>query len=237
MTAGSRRERVSAHDGGHFSAHTVLPESGSGPGLLVLHEIFGVGSYIRAAADRIAGLGYVAMAPDLFWRLQPDIALDPDEAGLARGIELRQKLDITAAVRDCDAALAHLRSLPEVTDGAGVLGFCMGGMLAYFTAVESEPDVAVSYYGTGVPDAIDRVERIECPTLFHFGGADPYISGDQVEQVRDAIGRRDDMEVHVQPGAGHAFDKHDAPMFYNARAAETAWRITTTWLQQWLPVG
>lgn len=237
MTAGSRRDRVSAPDGGEFSAHTVLPESGSGPGLLVLQEIFGVGSYIRAAADRIAGLGYVAMAPDLFWRLEPDIALDHDEAGLARGIELRQRLDVAAAVRDCDAALAHLRSLPEVTEGAGVLGFCMGGMLAYFTGVESEPDVVVSYYGSGVPDAIDRVERIECPTLFHFGGADPYISADQVERVRDAIAGRDDMEVHVQPGAGHAFDNHDAPMFYNAQAAHSAWRITTAWLQRWLPIG
>jgi carboxymethylenebutenolidase len=237
MTAGSRRERVSAHEEGEFSAHTVLPKEGSGPGLLVLHEIFGVGTYIRAAADRIADLGYVAMAPDLFWRLEPDIALDHDEAGLARGLELRQRLDVAAAVRDCDAALVHLRSLPEVTGGAGVLGFCMGGMLAYFTAVESDPDVAVSYYGSGVPDAIDLVGRIGCPTLFHFGGDDPYITPDHVEQVKAAIAGRDDMEAQVQPGAGHAFDNHEAPMFHNAQAAHNAWRITTAFLQRWLPPG
>jgi carboxymethylenebutenolidase len=234
VTAGSRQERVTAHDGGEFDAHTVLPDAGSGRGLLVLQEIFGVGNYIRAAADRAANLGYVAMAPDLFWRLEPGIELDPDEAGLAKGLELRQSLDVEAAVRDCDAALAHLRSLPEVTGRAGVLGFCMGGMLAYFTAVESEPDATVSYYGSGVPDAIDAVGRIECPTLFHFGGDDAYITPDKVARVEEAIAGRDDMELHVQPGAGHAFDNHDAPLFYNARAAENAWRITTAFLQRWL---
>jgi carboxymethylenebutenolidase len=235
MAGRSRRERVTAHDGGEFSAHTVIPEGQAGPGLLVLHEIFGVSTYIRAATDRIANLGYVAMAPDLFWRLEPDVALDHDRAGLNMGIELGQRFDVATGVQDCDTALAHLRSLPEVARRAGVLGFCLGGTLAYLVAANSEPDVAVSYYGSGVPGAVDAAGRITCPTLLHFGDEDPYIPGDQIELVADAVSQHDNMELHVQPGAGHAFDNHEAPMFHNAPAAEAAWRITVTFLERHLP--
>jgi carboxymethylenebutenolidase len=234
MASDWRIERV-ATDDGEFDALTGTPVGGSGPGLVVLQEIFGVGSYIRAAAERLADLGYVAMAPDVFWRIERNVALEHDEAGLNKGFELRQRFDQALGVRDGEAALQHLRAQPEVAGGAGVLGFCFGGTLAYLLAVHSNPDAAVSYYGSGVPDAIELAERITCPILFHFGGQDPYIPRERIRLVEEMAAARDHFEVHVQEGAGHAFDNHDAPMFHDPVAATAAWLITTEFLQRHLP--
>ena len=224
---------------GELDAHVVLPDAGSGPGIVVLQEIFGVGDYIKEAADRLAGLGYVAMAPDLYWRIEPGIALGHDEAGLGRAFEVSQQLDHSLAVRDSVDALKALRGLSEVAqDGgrAGVLGFCLGGTLAFGVAIEGDPDVAVCYYGSGIAGMLDRGERIECPTLFHFGGADQYIPREQIDAVCAFAESHPGMECHVQEGAGHAFDNHESPMFSQPEAAARAWEITSGFLARTLAV-
>src|SRR3954454_16638594 len=118
-------------DGGSMSAFVALPAEGHGPGVLVLMEIFGIGPYIRRACERLAELGYVAMAPDLYRRLSPGLELPHDEAGVAEALQTVQQLDGEGAVEDAVVALGALRSLPEV--GAdlpvGAVGFCLGGRL------------------------------------------------------------------------------------------------------------
>ncbi len=238
MATSARTERVSTADG-DFDAHVVLPDAGSGPGIVVLQEIFGVGAYIKEAAERLAGLGYVALAPDLYWRIEPGIALAHDESGLGRAFEVSQRLDPESAVRDSVDALGRLRELPEVAQAggqAGVLGFCLGGTLAFGVAIHGDPDVAVAYYGSGIPGMLDRGEEITCPVLFHFGGADQYIPREQVDQVCDFAESHASMECHIQPGAGHAFDNHEAPMFHQPEPAARAWEITREFLARTLPV-
>lgn len=231
-----RVERVSTPDG-ELDAHVVLPESGSGPGIVVLQEIFGVGDYIKEAADRLAGLGYVALAPDLYWRIEPGIAIAHDEAGLGRAFEVSQQLDHELAVRDSIDALRTLRELPEVTHGtAGVLGFCLGGTLAFGVAIEGDPDVAVCYYGSGIAGMLDRAQAITCPVLFHFGGSDPYIPREQVDAVCAFAESRPNMECHIQEDGGHAFDNHRSPMFHQPEPAARAWEITREFLARTLPV-
>ncbi len=232
-----RVERVQTPDG-QFDGHVVLPEAGSGPGIVVLQEIFGVGDYIKESAERLAGLGYVALAPDLYWRIEPGIALAHDEDGLGRAFEVSQKLDPEQAVRDSIGALKTLRELPEVTQAggrAGVLGFCLGGTLAFGVAIHGDPDVAVCYYGSGIPGMLGRGGQIACPVLLHFGGADPYIPREQVDQVCDFADARPNMECHVQEGAGHAFDNHEAPMFHQPEPAGRAWEITREFLARTFP--
>jgi carboxymethylenebutenolidase len=232
-----RVERVPTPDG-EFDAHVVLPESGSGPGIVVLQEIFGVGDYIKEAADRLAGLGYVALAPDLYWRIEPGIEVDHDEAGLRRAFGVSQQLDHSLAVQDSIAALNTLRGLPEVAEAAGkagVLGFCLGGTLAFGVAIEGDPDIAVCYYGSGIAGMLDRGDRVACPVLFHFGGADPYIPREQVDAVCAFAESRPGMECHVQEGAGHAFDNHESPMFHQPEPAARAWEITREFLARTLP--
>ncbi|MBV8712615.1 MAG: dienelactone hydrolase family protein [Solirubrobacterales bacterium] len=230
-----RVERVQTSDG-VMDAHVSLPESGAGPGIVVIQEIYGVGDYIKESVDRLAGLGYVALAPDLYWRIEPGIALEHDEAGLAKAFETVQKLDQELAVRDSIDALKALRELPEVTDRrAGVLGFCLGGTLAFGVAIQADPDVAVCYYGSGIAGALERADAISCPVLFHFGGQDQFIPREQIDRVCTFAESRPDMECHIQEDAGHAFDNHEAPMFHQPGAAARAWEITREFLARTLP--
>ena len=224
---------------GDMAAYVAVPESGSGPGMVVLQEIFGVGDYIKEATERLAGLGYVALAPDLYWRIKPGIALEHTEEGMGEAFQTAQQLDHNLAVGDSIDALNALRALPEVVSSdskAGVLGFCLGGTLAYQVAVRDDPDVAVCYYGSGIPGALGQAGDIHCPVLFHFGGQDQYIPREQADLVADYAATRDDMECHVHADAGHAFDNHDAPMFHQPEPAARAWAITKDFLARTFPV-
>lgn len=230
----TRTETVEARDGGTFDGYVWVPEAGRGAGILLLQEIFGVGSYLRAAARRLSELGYTVLAPDLFWRSERGVALDHDEEGLKRGYELVGMLDFELALSDCEAALEHLRRLPETAGRAGVLGFCLGGRLAYSVACRYRPDVAVSYYGSGISGALGESENLECPIVFHFGDDDSFIPIEQIEQITEHLAGKENVRCHLHH-AGHAFDNHDAPMFYNEAAAKEAWRQTVAFLQKEMP--
>jgi carboxymethylenebutenolidase len=180
--AQSRVESVPTPDGA-FDLPVWLPPSDSGPGLLLIQEIYGVSDYIRAVAEDLAGLGYVVGAPDLFWRLTPGYQAVHDDAGLKASLEMGSRFDFEQGVADAGAALDHLAALPEVTGGTGVIGFCLGGSIAYLLAARpgaAAPTAAVSFYGSAVPGSLDVLERISVPLQFHFGGSDPFITRDQV---------------------------------------------------------
>jgi carboxymethylenebutenolidase len=237
-----RVETINTSDGGAYDGWLFVPDRGHGPGIVLLQEIFGVGDFLRAKADDLAALGYVVLCPDVFWRTEPHVAHDHDEAGLqaafASMTRWSQEVDELTAGADLLSAFEHLRGLPDVGARAvGVMGYCLGGRLAYELAVAGQPDACVSYYGSGIGGRLDDADRITCPTLFHYGGEDPFIPGDEVEAVQKAFAGRDDVEVHVHAGAGHAFENHEAEMFYSADATATAWRITTDFLARTLSLG
>jgi carboxymethylenebutenolidase len=223
-------------DGGEMGAHVVLPESGSGPGVLVLMEIFGVGPYIRRACERLAELGYVTMAPDLYRRIQPGLELAHDEEGIGQAMHTVQKLDGEGAVEDAAVALAALRDMPEVTGPTGALGFCLGGRLAFGLGAAADPDAIVCYYGSGIADSLDSAASITCPALFHFGGQDQYIPRSDAEKVAAVVAERPDWEIAIQEDGGHAFDNHEAPLFHRPEAAARAWELTRDFLARSLPV-
>ncbi len=228
--------RVEVPDGA-FDAKVVLPAITPAPGLLVLQEIFGVNSYIEDVCHRLADMGYVAMAPDVFWRFRPGIVLEGrSEEVIAEAFGYGKRLDVPQAVADLRAALTHLRALPEVSTRVGVIGFCLGGTLAFLLAAEADPDVCISYYGAGVPGMIDRLDDVACPVLFHFGGDDPVISGARVAKVQAAAEGRPRVEVQVFPGAGHAFDNHRDQQGFAAEASSRAWLANETLLRATLPV-
>jgi carboxymethylenebutenolidase len=234
----SREERIRAHDGHSMGGWMAVPESGSGPGLVVLQEIFGLTDYIKGVCDRLASLGYVALAPELYSRLEPDLVLDEHVAdNLPRAFAAMQRLDVPQAVDDAAAALEHLRVAPEVRGGeVGVVGFCLGGGIAYMLAAASDPAVAVCYYGSAIPGALDRARQVTCPILFHFGEDDNYISVDQRRAVARTFAGRRHVELHVHPAAGHAFDNHDSALFHRPQAAARAWEQTSAFLQYHLPI-
>jgi carboxymethylenebutenolidase len=237
-TSEVRIDTIPATDGsGSFAATVTLPPSGSGPGLILLQEIFGVNEYLRAVGQRLAALGYVSLAPDLFWRQEPGVDLPHDESAMGKGMGLAQGFDADKGSEDLGASLQFLRSLPEVTGGAGALGFCFGGTMAFLTAAAHDPDVAVSYYGSGVPSMLGMADAVTCPVLFHFGAADPFLPLEGAKAVEAAFAGREGCEVHIHEGAGHAFDNSFAPTFHQPEHAARAWDQTSAFLARHLPVS
>jgi len=237
----SRVDSVEA-SGGSFDLTVWLPAAGTGPGLLLIQEIYGVSDYIRAVAEDLAGLGYVVAAPDLFWRIEPGYQASHDEAGLKNSLEIGSRFDAEQGVADATAALRHLSALPEVDGGTGIIGFCLGGSIAYLVAAQAELDAAaadlgavVSFYGSLIPGNTDAMSQIRSPMQLHFGGSDPYIPREQVAQVEEAAAGRPNVEMHVEEDAGHAFHNRMAPMFHVPEPAARAWRRTEEFLQRHLP--
>lgn len=234
--ATTRTERVAGPGGESFDAHVALPEGGSGSGVLLLHEIFGVNDYVRDVAQRLAGLGHVVLAPDLFWRQGPGHELNTsDEESLGRGVETATGwfADVPSGLADLGAALAHLRALPEVTGRVAVLGFCFGGTLTYLAAANLSVDAAVSYYGSGLPDQIPLLDEIRAPLLVHFGGDDPFIERGGIDRFAAAAEAHANVTVVVHEGGGHAFDNSFTP-FSQPEHAARAWTMTTELLARTL---
>src|SRR5262249_2891558 len=194
--------------------------------------------YLKGRARDLAALGYVTVIPELYWRLGPHIVTDEQtEAGLQEAFGYFSKLDVAQAADDAVATLEQVRQLPETQGRAGVLGFCLGGRLAYEVGVHADPDVVVSYYGSGIADRLDDAPRLSCPVIFHFGGADQFLPAEQAARIQQAFADRRGAEIHIQPGAGHAFDNRRAPIFYNQAAADAAWPLTTAFLAREYPAG
>ena len=235
--ANPREEHIRGDDGHDFTGYLAIHASGSGAGMVVIQEIFGVTEYIRDVCRRLTDLGYVALAPDLYSRIDGESVIEErSENSLPRAFGAMQKLDMAQAARDSASAVEHLRTVPEVRDGrAGIIGFCLGGGMAYLVAAASEPDVAVCYYGSAIPGNLDKAADVHCPVLFQFGDADEYISAEQRAAVEQAFAGRPHTEFHLHHGPNHAFDNHNAAMFHHPEAAAAAWKQTAAFLEREFP--
>jgi carboxymethylenebutenolidase len=233
----SREQHIRGDDGHEFSGYLTLPASGSGAGMVVVQEIFGVTDYIKDVCARLSDLGYVALAPDLYSRIDGESLIDErSENALPRAFGSMQKLDMAQAARDSVSAVEHLRTVSEVTNGrAGIIGFCLGGGMAFMVAAASEPDVAVCYYGSAIPGNLDKAADVHCPVLFQFGDADVYITAEQRAAVEKAFEGRPHTEFHLHHGPNHAFDNHRAAMFHHPEAAAAAWKQTVAFLAREFP--
>ncbi len=230
----TRYEKITTPDG-EFEAFCALPESSPAPAVLIFQEVFGINDNIRGLAGQLAEAGYLALAPDVFWRIEPRFERK-DESGLADGFARVQQLDFDLVPADITATMAHALAMPECNGRIGGVGFCLGGTLAYLFAAASRvdgrgPDAAVSYYGSGVNKMLDLAPRVECPVLFHYGARDPYIPAEQIDEVEHALAGRPDVVLH-RYDAGHAFSNWDAPSMYDEAAARVAWERTLTFLDE-----
>ncbi|MCY1266010.1 Carboxymethylenebutenolidase [compost metagenome] len=197
---------IPASDGGAYEGYLALPPTGTGPGLVLFQEISGVNRHIRAVADQYAQLGFVVLAPDVFWRQAPrdSFAYVGDEAARARDMLIRA--DMAEIVADLEGTVRTLRERPEVTGGVGALGFCIGGRLAYLAAAAGLVDAAACYYGGGIQDQLQKAAAVCCPMQFHYGETDPMIPLAAVERVQAAFSDRDTAKFFIYPGASHGFN-------------------------------
>ena len=217
-------------DAGHgqaFSAYMAKPSQGSGPGLILLQEIFGINGYMRAMADRFAEEGYVVLVPDLFWRMQPRVELGYGEEDFVVALDYNARFDLGLAVGDIASTLKALRALPQQTGKVGALGYCLGGKLAMLAAARIDIDCAVSYYGVGLDAFLHEVPSIRCPMVFHFAGRDALCPPATREKIQLAFGENPLIEQYVYPECEHAFatqerehfDKPAAMMAYSRSLA------------------
>jgi carboxymethylenebutenolidase len=201
---------------GEFSAYLALPVGGRGPGLLVLQEIFGVNQNMRDVCDWFAARGFLALCPDLYWRVAPNVELSP-ERDHERALEMMRRLDQTKAVDDAAIAMDFLRTHPACTGRAGAIGYCMGGRLAFLLAARHQPDAVTGYYGVGIERSLDEAKNIACPLMLHIAGLDKYCPPAARDQIIAAL---PDAAIHVYPNSDHAFARKGA--HFDAAAAELA---------------
>lgn len=213
------RVTIKAKDGGAFDAYVARPAQGSGPGIVVLQEIFGVNAHIRRVCDELAEEGYVAAAPDLFWRLERGVELGYGEADRGKGMALLSHFDSSAAVGDIAACVEALFRTPGCVGKVGILGFCLGGNLAYLAAAQGVVDCAVAYYGVGIEKRLDLAPKLKVPITFHFGAEDTHVPAEAVGAIRAALAGNPNASIFVYPSAKHGFAARERPSYDAPNAA------------------
>jgi len=212
---------LEAADGsGSFRAYLATPASGGGPGLVLAQEIFGVNGTMRDVADYYAEEGYVVLVPDLFWRQEPAVELDAAK-DMPRAFALYQGFDEAKGVQDLQTAISALRARPEVrTQGGkvGVLGFCLGGKLAYLAACRTDADVAVGYYGVGIEAALAETADIQCRLVLHIAELDGFCPPPARAAIVQALSGRENVELYIYPGTDHAFARVGGDHFHKPSA-------------------
>ena len=203
-----------------FDAYLATPASAPRGGIVVIQEIFGVNADIKATADWLADEGYLALAPDLFWRQERHVSLSADEdADVQKAFALMTGYDADQGVGDIQAAVDYLRNAGCAK--IGTIGFCLGGKMVYLAACRTNADAHASYYGVGIQDMLDEAANITAPTLIHVAGKDEFVPPAAQTAIADGLAGHGKAKVHVYDGQDHAFARHGG-MHYDAEATALA---------------
>lgn len=217
-------EMITTHvSDGYFDGYLAVPKSGEGPGILLVQEIFGVNSHIKKMADKLAEEGFVVLAPDLFWRLQPHAIFGYEGQDKEKAFALMQKFDEKQGLHDLKAASGVLRYHPACTGRMASMGFCLGGKLAFRLAAHTNLNCAVSYYPGGIDACLDEANSIKCKTILHFGVEDQLIPESVREKVKAELSQYKNFTVYEYENVGHGFNC-DERASYNKDAADLAYK-------------
>lgn len=204
---------------GSFGGYLAAPASGRGPGVVVIQEIFGVNDVVRGVCDAHAANGRLALAPDLFWRLEPGVQItDKTDAEWKKAIDLMNRFDADKGVIDIQAAIAYLRGVPGCSGKVGAVGYCLGGYLAYLTATRTDSDATVGYYGLNIQNTLDEAKQIRHPLMLHVAGRDEYVPPDAQKKIADGLKGNALVTIHLYPEMGHAFARPGGKHYDKANA-------------------
>jgi len=219
---------------GAFSAYIARPKTLPVPAVVVLHEVFGVNSDIRKTCGELSEQGFIAVAPDLFWRQEPGVDLSvTSEPDWQHGLRLYQAYDRDAGARDIKDTANVLAKLPECTGKVAVLGYCLGGLMTFLTAVRYGADAAVVYHGGDTEKYLGEVDGFDAPLLMHLAEEDEFISKAAQAEIKTALANKPNVTIYSYPGQHHAFARHNGA-YYNAAAAALANLRTSEFLHQQL---
>jgi carboxymethylenebutenolidase len=192
--------------GASFGAYVARPDAAKAPGVIVIQEIFGVNQVMRDITDEFARQGFLAVCPDLFWRIEPAIDItDKTEAEWKRAFELYNAFDVDKGVKDIGATIAHLRGDAGCSGPVGAVGFCLGGLLSFLTATRTDIDAAVSYYGVGIEQRLREADTLVTPVLLHIAEEDSFTPKAAQSLIIEALKNRSLAQVFTYPGRDHAF--------------------------------
>ena len=188
-----------------FLAYCARPDGEPRAAIVVIQEIFGVNAGIRRKCDRLAAEGYLALAPDLFWRLDKGIELDPDvEPQFKRALALMGQFDQDQGVADIEATIRHARNDLGVAK-VGVVGYCLGGRLAFMVAARTDADASVGYYAVGIDGLLREKHAIARPLLLHIAGNDGFVPPPVQQAMHDGLDSHPKVALHDYPGEDHGF--------------------------------
>lgn len=217
---------ISAKDGtGEFSAYVAMPKdvtSGT-PAIIVIQEIFGVNAVMRGKCEALATQGYVAICPDLFWRIEPNIQItDKTEEEWAKAFELFGKFDVDKGVEDLASTLAAVRSKGPGLEAAGgkvgCVGYCLGGKLAYLVAARTDIDASVGYYGVHIDEMLDEAKNITTPLLLHIAEKDEFVPPEAQAKIVNGLKGHSQAATYSYP-ADHAFSREGGAHYDETCAA------------------
>lgn len=223
---------IAATDGsGSFGAYVALPEASQAPAVIVLQEIFGVSQSMRAVADTLAGEGFLALCPDLFWRQEPGVMLtDQSEAEWEKAFALMNGFDVDKGVEDIEATILAAKSHPRSTGKVGTTGFCLGGKLAYLSACRTSSAANVGYYGVGIEAMLDEASTLAGPLVLHIAEEDGFVDKAAQQSIHSAFDENDSITLYDYPGMDHAFTRVGGAHF-DAASADLAHQRTYDFLR------
>lgn len=225
---------ISAKDGGRFSAYLATPPSGTGPGIVLIQEIFGVNAVMRGLADGFATEGYIVLCPDLFWRQEPGVQIsDKTQAEWDKAFKLMQGFNLDTGIDDLVATLAHLRQQKGCTGKVGAVGYCLGGQLTYLMACRSNADASVGYYGVMIQNFLSESKNITKPLMLHIAEEDGFVPKEDQAKIKDGLKSNRNVTIHSYPGCDHAFARVGG-QHYDKQAATLANKRTLEFFQRHL---
>ena len=188
-----------------FGAYVAQPQGSPRGAIIVIQEIFGVNLGIRKKCDKLAADGYLAVAPDLFWQLEPGISLDPDiETEFQQALDWMGKFDQDAGIRDIEATIHHIRRTHGIAK-VGCVGYCLGGRLAFMTASRTDIDASVGYYGVGIDGLLGEKHAIAHPLMLHIPTADGFVSRETQAAMHEGLDDHPKVTLHDYEGLDHGF--------------------------------
>jgi carboxymethylenebutenolidase len=227
--------QVTSFDGHRVGAFLHRPPQTPAPGLVMIPEIFGINLPLREIAARYATEGFAVLVLDVFSRMERGVDLGYDDAGHDKGRALHKAFDYATGVKDMQAGISYLRALPVCNGKVGVVGFCLGGTMAYLAASRTDADAAVGYYGTRIHLFSAEGKGIARPLILHFGELDHTTPPELLQgQILPAIAGNPHVQPFVYPGMVHAFANHRRPDTYNEAVTKTADARTFAHFRKWL---
>jgi carboxymethylenebutenolidase len=219
---------------GDFAAYVAYPDADKAPAVVVLHEVFGVNEDIRLTCQALAAQGFIAIAPDLFWRQEAGVDLSvTSEADWKKGLALYMAYDRDAGVSDIEATIAAARELLRSTGKVAVMGYCLGGLMTFLTAARSKVDAAVAFHGGDTEKYLGEAASVSAPFLMHLAGADEFITPEAQAQIKEAFAGKPNVTIYTYEGCHHAFSRHGGA-HYDAAAAKSANGRTWAFLRETL---